>query len=304
MSSIVLALTVLLFSVATSDNPRPWYRVATPELLTRALECSVCRPDPRDRSRGANDECRSRHEARLLPIVSDLAYLGERDPALPDEYRMVLAVVACNEGGYRDHATCGADRDCARSCGWGAECLLRCAVGDTCVDRCGPDDLGCLTECARPIPPGRVARVYRCNDHGSSAGMFQFKVDGNLAKAFRRDTGRELDYHDHVEAGEFYLKRTALGALPGGYVARACGRVSDPWNVALYRLGRGPSEAGCRAGSRYARWAKSWYDSCPSCMGTVDVRAEWRRAIVRAVHVFGLRGEVDDGEGGDGRSEG
>jgi hypothetical protein len=140
-----------------------------------------------------------------------------------------------------------------------------------------------------------------CNDSGTSGGMFQFKLRGGLQRLHQRLYDEPLDVHDHLQAGLYYLDRLIYGVRKN--VPRACGHMSlkDRWNVAAYRLGRGPmvqpsrkartvcapdlnnnGQEVCRTipsqpaiprcdpNSRYARWSVSWYRRAPEAWSLQD----------------------------------
>lgn len=150
----------------------------------------------------------------------------------------------------------------------------------------------------------------RCNDRGTSGGMFQIKLKGGIAARYFRGKGKVLDVYDHTIAGRYYLERLDIGAAR--LVPAACPGVSglDLWDVALYRLGRGPwiekpkaaktfcgllpvSESifaplrcltvpatpgvrRCAPGSKYARWARAWAVEAPGAWTMVGRRYKER----------------------------
>ncbi|MGM0577515.1 MAG: hypothetical protein ACQEXJ_17455 [Myxococcota bacterium] len=146
-----------------------------------------------------------------------------------------------------------------------------------------------------------------CNDHGTSAGMFQFKRDGALANLYEELHGEPLPAHDHMEAGLFYLERLLVGVEEK--VPAACGRMRArrAWNVAAYRLGRGPvveparpamrvcapspvvtggedevcftrpakpAVQRCEPASKYARWSMKWYFEAPHAWTLVPAQMD------------------------------
>ena len=132
----------------------------------------------------------------------------------------------------------------------------------------------------------------KCNDSGTSGGMFQIKIKGAIAKSFEKKHGRPLNVFDHVEAGRWYLQ-TILNAHKR--TKRDCrsqlrGKKDvEVWNTTVYRVGRGSTiypatkaqvycgfdmealEYRCRevegqkrvprcsSGSRYGWWARWWW---------------------------------------------
>ena len=132
----------------------------------------------------------------------------------------------------------------------------------------------------------------RCNDSGTSGGMFQIKIKGAISKAFKKVHGRHLNVFDHVEAGRWYLQ-TILNAH--GRTKRDCRdearrwKPVEAWNTTVYRVGRGPTVypavqakvfcgfdlhsltykcrevegqkriPRCSSGSKYGWWARWWW---------------------------------------------
>jgi hypothetical protein len=133
-----------------------------------------------------------------------------------------------------------------------------------------------------------------CNDGNTSDGMFQIKPRF-LGRIFAKHNPKG-SLHNHKEAGKFYLDRLILGAERVTWKSR-CPRpmgTLERWNVALFRLGRGPLSSPpikasracapvpfsketrcvdiparpgvqrCTPGSKYAQWAAKWYTENPS----------------------------------------
>ena len=124
----------------------------------------------------------------------------------------------------------------------------------------------------------------RCNDSGTSGGMFQIKIKGSIARAFEKEHGRALDVFDFREAAKWYL--VTMERAHSRTLADCAGLsrmgADVAWSVTLYRVGRGPTVAKarpgrvvcldglctpvegvprvgrCSDGSRYARWARRW----------------------------------------------
>ena len=84
----------------------------------------------------------------------------------------------------------------------------------------------------------------KCNDSGTSGGMFQIKIRGAISKSFKKKHGRMLNVYDHVEAGRWYLQ-TILNAhkrTKGDCRKEAKTWTStEAWNTTVYRVGRGPT---------------------------------------------------------------
>jgi hypothetical protein len=133
---------------------------------------------------------------------------------------------------------------------------------------------------SRPTCGGRP----RCNDSGTSGGMFQIKLSmkkGSLRWTYNKARGKLLDVYDHVASSAFYLERLIWGVH--NKVKRVCGwrgrSINSIWSIAAVRLGRGPilykeySDDGkvskyvqrCSPTSRYAKTAVSWHRKCSDC---------------------------------------
>ncbi len=127
-----------------------------------------------------------------------------------------------------------------------------------------------------------------CNDAGTTGGMFQIKLSrerGSLRWTYEQQHPDRppLDAFDHLQAGRFYLERLIWGVSRRGPVKRNCGwrghSKNEIWNIAAYRLGRGPvlyweapvpgkrrrAVQRCAANSRYARTALNWWRRCRDC---------------------------------------
>jgi hypothetical protein len=238
-TALLILCAIAPTHAATPAMPdRPDHLQAHADAVEIALGC-LCQTHPN------REACKDTRRADIKETVSDLLWVvDQRHDQVPARFRPLLVAVACGEGGFSNHPTCG-----------GA--------------------------------PG-------CNDGGTSGGMFQFKLRGGLQRLHQRLYGEDLDVHNHLSAGLYYLDRLIYGVQRN--VPRACGRMSlkDRWNVAAYRLGRGPmvqpsrkarivcaadldrsgekvcrtipsqpAIARCDPNSRYARWSVSWYRRAP-----------------------------------------
>jgi hypothetical protein len=264
-----VALAMVWTTTATAQ-PRPTGEWPGEGAVDAAVRC-YCQGD---------NDCDDANRARIREVVADLIWATDTAVVeVPEEMRPFLVAVACGEGGFNPHPTCGADR----------ECVLDCAGGE--------DDASEWQRCIRACG-GRAD----CNDRGTSVGMLQFKADGRLVQG-HLPVGTDL--LDYVAMGRFYLQRLDVGVRE--LVPKACSTRRWPdwkvWDVAAYRLGRGPvavparpaqqvcygdphSQATacrtlqatdavprCNPGSKYARWARKWSKEAPGA---------WRLSIREA----------------------
>lgn len=186
---------------------------------------------------GRSVTCRDDRVFAVIQGVSDL-FAACADEGVDDMRCMALVVTATAESGFRANPGCGVSEECAATCDEGPN---------------GKDRQTCMVACAK-AEKGSVDRARRCNDGGTSRGVFQMKP-------ITVERCGEFDQpHSFYSAGRCYLR---LVAASEGNAVSVCGaRGRDVWRIAWKRVGAGPFRRGssdpqCQV-SRYAVRGEEW----------------------------------------------